>query len=240
MNIANRCISTAARLRAEKLLKELTLEEKVRQLGCTTLLSSDKIPEEKDLSGGLGAIALLDICEEPEALALRLRELQQYVMEHSPHHIPALFHCEALGGPVVPNTVLYPNSIGLGATFDTALVHDMADTIRKRPAAVAAFVKASMEGWKSYLQDPTPGNSLIGKANPQMGAELIAFGIAQMKQYQLVTGGDAKTGGIGIITEPRLKKTWDMLVKNKLIDASKVPFEQTYTLEMVKDAGVMP
>ncbi len=45
---------------------------------------------------------------------------------------------------------------------------------------------------------------------------------------------------IGIITEPRLKKTWDMLVKNKLIDASKVPFEQTYTLEMVKDAGVMP
>lgn len=39
-----------------------------------------------------------------------------------------------------------------------------------------------------------------------MGAEQIAFGIAQMKQYQLVTGGDAKTGGIGIITEPRLKK----------------------------------
>ena len=38
-----------------------------------------------------------------------------------------------------------------------------------------------MEGWKSYLQDPAPGNSLIGKANPQMGAEQIAFGIAQMK-----------------------------------------------------------
>ncbi len=62
-----------------------------------------------------------------------------------------------------------------------------------------------------------------------MSAEQIAFGIAQMKQYQLVTGGDAMTGGIGIITEPRLKKTQDMLVKNNLIDASKVPFEQTYT-----------
>ena len=47
-----------------------------------------------------------------------------------------------------------------------------------------------------------------------MGAEQIAFGIAQMKQYQLVTGGDAKSGGIGIITEPRLKKkAWDILVK---------------------------
>lgn len=35
----------------------------------------------------------------------------------------------------------------------------MADTIRKRPAAVAAFVKASMEGWKSYLQDPPPATA---------------------------------------------------------------------------------
>ena len=53
---------------------------------------------------------------------------------------------------------------------------------------------------------------------------------------QLVTGGD----GVGGTHCPWLKKVPDMLVKNKLIDASKVPFEQTYTLDMVKDAGVMP
>mgnify|MGYP000550293202 CR=1 FL=1 len=93
------------------------------------LVSEDTDLTAKDLSGGIGEIALLDICEEPEALAARLRDVQQYVMEHSPHRIPALFHCEALGGPVVPHTVLYPNSIGLGATFDTALVRDMANTI---------------------------------------------------------------------------------------------------------------
>lgn len=116
----------------------------------------------------------------------------------------------------------------------------MADTVKNHPTAVAAFVKASMEGWKQYLQDPTAGNVLINKANPRMGADQIAFGIAQMKKYQLVTGGDAQTGGIGTITEPRLKETWDMLVKNKLIAADKVPFEQTYTLDMIKDAKVMP
>lgn len=116
----------------------------------------------------------------------------------------------------------------------------MADTVKQRPAAVAAFVKASMQGWKAYLQDPTAGNALIAKANPQMSADQIAFGIAQMKKYQLVTGGDAQTGGIGIITESRLKKSWEMLVKNKLIDAEKVPFGQTYTLDMIKDAKVMP
>lgn len=136
MNISNRLISTAARQRAAALLKELSLEEKVRQLGCTMLVSDDTDLTAKDLSGGIGEIALLDICEEPEALAARLRDVQQYVMEHSPHRIPALFHCEALGGPVVPHTVLYPNSIGLGATFDTALVRDMANTIRTQMRAM--------------------------------------------------------------------------------------------------------
>lgn len=136
MNISNRLISTAARQRAAALLKELSLEEKVRQLGCTMLVSEDTDLTAKDLSGGIGEIALLDICEEPEALAARLRDVQQYIMEHSPHRIPALFHCEALGGPVVPHTVLYPNSIGLGATFDTALVRDMANTIRTQMRAM--------------------------------------------------------------------------------------------------------
>ncbi|WP_428979264.1 ABC transporter substrate-binding protein [Erwinia pyri] len=116
----------------------------------------------------------------------------------------------------------------------------MADTVKNHPTAVAAFVKATMQGWKAYLQDPAAGNALIKKDNPRMSDDQIAFGIAQMKKYQLVTGGDAQTGGIGIITQPRLKETWEMLVKNKLISADKVPFDQTYTLEMIKDAKVMP
>ncbi len=116
----------------------------------------------------------------------------------------------------------------------------MEDTVKKRPVALAAFIKASMQGWKAYLQDPTAGNQLIQKDNPRMSPEQIAFGISQMKKYQLVTGGDAQTMGIGIITVPRLKETWDMLVKNKLIDPGKVPFDQTYTVDLVKNAKVMP
>lgn len=91
MNISNRLISTAARQRAAALLKELSLEEKVRQLGCTMLVSEDTDLTAKDLSGGIGEIALLDICEEPEALAVRLRDVQQYVMEpFAPPHSGAL------------------------------------------------------------------------------------------------------------------------------------------------------
>ena len=53
MNISNRLISTATRQRAAALLKELSLEEKVRQLGCTMLVSEDTDLTAKDLSGGI-------------------------------------------------------------------------------------------------------------------------------------------------------------------------------------------
>ena len=33
----------------------------------------------------------------------------------------------------------------------------MEKTVKERPKAVAAFVKASMEGWKSYLGRPVAG-----------------------------------------------------------------------------------
>lgn len=117
----------------------------------------------------------------------------------------------------------------------------MADTIKKRPAAVAAFVKASMEGWKSYLQDPIAGNQLISKSEPANGrrADRLWHSPDEEISVEYRRRCDDRRHRYHN-TQPRLKKTWDMLVKNKLIDASKVPFEQTYTLDMVKDAGVMP
>ena len=136
MNIQNKTISAQARKQAAALLQELTLEEKLRQLGCTLLSGCGENLAEKDLAGGIGEIALLDIRMEPRRLAGRLREIQTYVMEHSPHRIPALFHCEALCGPVVPGACLYPAPIGLGATFSPETVYGMADTIRRQMRAM--------------------------------------------------------------------------------------------------------
>lgn len=136
MNIQNRTISAKARKRAAALLQELSLDEKLRQLGCTMLSGCEEELGTKDLIDGIGEIALLDIRMAPQVLAERLRDVQQYVMSHSPHHIPALFHCEALSGPVVPGTCLYPAPIGLGATFSPETVFGMADTIRRQMRAM--------------------------------------------------------------------------------------------------------
>lgn len=116
-----------------------------------------------------------------------------------------------------------------------------AQTVKNRPKQVAAFVKASMQGWKSYLgSDPSPANALIKKDNPNMTDDLIGNGIAKLKAYGVVTGGDAARLGIGTITDERMKQTYDLLVQHKLLDPSKVDVKKTYTTQFVKDLKVMP
>ena len=44
---------------------------------------------------------------------------------------------------------------------------------------VARFTRASVEGWKDYLRDPTAGNALIKKLNPQMPDEHINYSLRQ-------------------------------------------------------------
>jgi NitT/TauT family transport system substrate-binding protein len=111
--------------------------------------------------------------------------------------------------------------------------------LAEKPDAVAKFVRASMEGWKSYLATPGPGNELIKKDNPNMQDDQIAYGIAKLKEYELVTGGDAAKMGIGIITDERWKKTMDYMVAQGLLKAD-VDLRKAYTTRFVRDLKVMP
>ena len=79
--------------------------------------------------------------------------------------------------------------------------------VREKPDLVQRFVNASIEGWYSYLYgDPGPGNALIKKDNPDMTDDVIAYGIAALKKYGVVDSGDAKTLGIGAMTDARWKE----------------------------------
>ena len=116
----------------------------------------------------------------------------------------------------------------------------MDKTLKTRAAAVSAFVKASMEGWKSYLADPAPGNALIKKDNPNMSDEQLAYSVAKLKEMGMVTGGDAASMGIGVLTDARAKASYDFLVETKLINPAKVKLAYTYTTSFVKDLKVLP
>jgi len=113
-------------------------------------------------------------------------------------------------------------------------------TIKNRQKALAAFVKGSAEGWKSFLLDPTPANALIKKDNPSMSDEQLAYSVAKLKEMKILSSGDAETMGIGIITDKRAKASFDYLVAFKLIDPAKVELSKTYTTEFVKDLKILP
>ena len=117
----------------------------------------------------------------------------------------------------------------------------MEDTLKKKPKAVAAFVKASMQGWKDYLKaDNAAANALIKKDNPNMTDGLLANGRALMLSSGMVFSGDAVRQGVGIVTDERMKKTYDMMVAMKLLDPVKVDLKKTYTTEFVKDLKILP
>jgi len=111
--------------------------------------------------------------------------------------------------------------------------------ITEKPDVVARFVKASIEGWKSYLADPTLGNALIKKDNPKMDDEQIAFGVKRMKELHVFDGGDAATLGAGVMTDARWEQTYKFMVSAGLLKAD-TDWKKAYTTRFVKDLKVMP
>ena len=113
------------------------------------------------------------------------------------------------------------------------------DTLAKRRDAVKRFLQATAEGWKSYLANPAPGNALIKKDNPQMEDDLLAYGVRKLKEYGVVTGGDAAKQGILTMSDVRWKQTFDFMVKAGMIDP-KVDYRKAYSLDIVKEIKVLP
>lgn len=116
----------------------------------------------------------------------------------------------------------------------------MDKTVKDRSQAVNAFLKATMEGWKSYLADPAPGNALIKKDNPNMTDEQLAYSVAKFKEMGVITGGDAAKHGIGVITPERAKASYQFLVDTQLISGTKAKLSEVYQLDMVQNLKVMP
>jgi len=113
------------------------------------------------------------------------------------------------------------------------------DTLAKRRDAVRRFVQASAEGWKSYLANPAPGNAVIRRDNPQMEDALLAFGLAKMKEYGLVTGGDAARLGIMTMTDERWRRTFEFMAEAKIVKPG-LDYRRAYTLELVREVRVLP
>jgi NitT/TauT family transport system substrate-binding protein len=105
--------------------------------------------------------------------------------------------------------------------------------IKKKPKVVQAFVDATIEGWEHYLHgDPKPGNRLIHAANPEMTDDVIAQAIDKMRRFGIVDSGDAKTLGIGAMTDARWKLFFETMAAQGVY-ARDLPYREAYTLAFI-------
>jgi NitT/TauT family transport system substrate-binding protein len=76
--------------------------------------------------------------------------------------------------------------------------------IADNPQAVGAFVAATREGWRRYLnEDAAAADALILTDNPDMTPQLLADARGALKARGLLDSGDAAAGGIGAMSEVR-------------------------------------
>jgi NitT/TauT family transport system substrate-binding protein len=122
-----------------------------------------------------------------------------------------------------------------------SLIQTSEKLAREKPDLVKRFVDASIEGWYSYLYgDPAPANALIKRDNPEMTDALLAYGIAKIKEYGIVDSGDAKTHGIGAMTDARWRDFFDTMSKAGVYPKD-LDFRKAFTLQFVnKKVGMRP
>ena len=126
-----------------------------------------------------------------------------------------------------------------GFTSYSTLIETRHDLVAKKPDLVQRFVDASIMGWMNYLYgDNRAANALIKKQNPEMTDELLAYSIAAMKEYGTVDSGDAKTLGVGAMTDARMQDFYDKMVRAGEVKPS-VALDKAYPLQFVnKKVGV--
>ncbi len=137
-------------------------------------------------------------------------------------------------GGVVPKVFLLAD---LGYPPYSQVLIVKRDTLDKRGDMLQRFIAASAEGWKRYLADPTRGNAMIRKVNPQMSEELLAYGHHKMLQYGIVDGGDARAHGLLSMTDARWQSTVAFLREAGLARPG-VDYAKAWTTELARDTRV--
>jgi beta-glucosidase len=132
--------------RVADLLARMTLDEKVAQLGSAwvfQLAGADGFDAERAapvLAAGIGHVTR--VCgasgfTAAEAAAFN-NELQRHLREHTRLGIPAIVHEEICAGLMAREATVFPQAIGVAATFRPELNAELADAVRLQMRAIGA------------------------------------------------------------------------------------------------------
>src|SRR3954462_9561002 len=130
----------------DAVLSRMTLDEKLAQLGCvwcTALVADNAFSARRAarvLAQGIGEITRIGgttgMC--PRDRAAFTNEIQRYLVEQTRLGIPAIVHEESTAGLCARDATQFPQAIGLAATWNPALVEQIAGVIRGQMVATGA------------------------------------------------------------------------------------------------------
>jgi NitT/TauT family transport system substrate-binding protein len=140
-----------------------------------------------------------------------------------------IFNCNKLG--IVCKSLLL-SDFGWGAYANT--LDTTEKTIQERPELVRAFVKATNEGWKRYLENPSKAHALIVQMNPQQDAALMNLTYKTMGERGLLQSPDARGGKYGGMSDARWESFYKEMVEVGALPAN-IDYRKAYTLQFVKD-----
>ena len=130
-------------IRAQKLLEQLSLEEKLYQLSAQMLFGVESDYEQKRnpkegnyRNPGHFMHAKREKPAPPSEVAERINRDVRLTMDAHPHAIPPIEHGEALHGAQWGMATCFPQPISMASTFDDELVAEIADVIGKECAVV--------------------------------------------------------------------------------------------------------
>lgn len=133
-------------VRVQDLLAQMTLAEKVAQLGSAwsfQLLSDMQFDSTKAtelMAEGIGQITRVAGASslEPKEGAKVANQIQKYLIENTRLGIPALVHEECCSGYMARNATCFPQIIGVASTWEPDLAEAMATVVREQMRAAGA------------------------------------------------------------------------------------------------------
>jgi len=122
--------TSEVKAKVDSLYNSMSMEERIAQLRSINLWEVqdkngklDTMLCRKLIGNGIGHFAQYASQSSTTLDSLRdqVAEAQQWLMKHTPHGIPALFHEEVITGVTARDATVYPQQIGLACSFNTTL-----------------------------------------------------------------------------------------------------------------------
>ncbi len=106
------------------------------------------------------------------------------------------------------------------------------DFLSQHPDIVGKFVRASVRGWRDYLNDPAAANQAVIKLNPALTPAWVEFSWQALRDGHFVAGEDSSGAQVGRMNSARWSKLYKQLLDLKVIDKEIDP-ATAYTLQFV-------